>query len=63
MVISKKNVVADSNEIAVNYCIGCVEFRYRESSGHRPHLLVWEPKIAKNISFLVFCEFLLNEKN
>jgi hypothetical protein len=54
MVISKKNVVADSNEIAVNYCIGCVEFRYRESSGHGPPLLVWEPKISKNISFFGF---------
>jgi hypothetical protein len=63
MVFSKKIFVADSNEIAVSYCIGCVEFRHRESSGHGPHLLAWEPKIAKNMSFLVFCEFLLNEKN
>jgi hypothetical protein len=45
MVFSKKIFVADSNEIAVSYCIGCVEFRHRESSGHRAHLLAWEPKI------------------
>jgi hypothetical protein len=63
MVFSKKIFVADSNEIAVSYCIGCVEFRHRESSGRRAHLLAWEPKIAKNMSFLVFCEFPLNEKN
>jgi hypothetical protein len=59
MVFSKKNFVADSNEIAVSYCIGCVEFRHRESSGHGPPLLAWDPKISKNMSFLVFCEFLL----
>jgi hypothetical protein len=59
MVFSKKIFVADSTEIAVSYCIGCVEFRHRESSGHRPHLLVWE---SKNMSFLDFCEFLLNER-
>jgi hypothetical protein len=46
MVFSKKIFGADSNEIAVSYCIGCVEFRHRESSGHGPHLLSWEPKIA-----------------
>jgi hypothetical protein len=51
---SKKNFVFDSNEIAVSYRIGCVEFRHRESSAHRPHLLVWEPKIAKNLSFFGF---------
>jgi hypothetical protein len=51
---SKKIFVFDSNEIAVSYRIGCVEFRHRESSGHRPHLLVWEPKIAKNLSFFGF---------
>jgi hypothetical protein len=62
MVFSKNFFVADSNEIAVSYRIGCVEFRHRESSGHRPHLLVWAPKIVKNMSFFVFCEFLLNEK-
>jgi hypothetical protein len=54
VVFSKKNFVADSNEIAVNYRIGCVEFRHKESSGHRPHLLVWEPKITKNLSFFGF---------
>jgi hypothetical protein len=54
MVFSKKNFVADSNQIAVSYHIGCVEFRHRESSGHRPRLLVWEPKIAKNMSFFRF---------
>jgi hypothetical protein len=62
VVFSKKIFVADSNEIAVNYRIGCVEFRHKESSGHRPHLLVWEPKITKNLIFSIFCEFLLNEK-
>jgi hypothetical protein len=50
----EKNFVSDSNEIAVSYRIGCVEFRHRESSAHRPHLLVWEPKIAKNLSFFGF---------
>jgi hypothetical protein len=54
MVFSKKNFVADSNEIAVSYCIGCVEFRHRESSGHGPPLLAWEPKIAKNMIFFWF---------
>jgi hypothetical protein len=63
MVFSKKIFVADSNEIAVSYCIGCVEFRHRESSGHGRPLLAWDPKISKNMSFLVFCEYLLNEKN
>jgi hypothetical protein len=45
MVFSKTNFVADSNEIAVSYPIGCVEFRHRVGSGHRPQLLAWEPKI------------------
>jgi hypothetical protein len=54
MVFSKKFFVADSNEIAVSYCIGWVEFRHRESSGHRPRLLVWAPKIVKNMSFFRF---------
>jgi hypothetical protein len=54
VVFSKKFFVSDSNEIAVTYRIGCVEFRHRESSAHRPHLLVWEPKIAKNLSFFCF---------
>jgi hypothetical protein len=54
VVFSKKIFVADSNEIEVNYRIGCVEFRHKESSGHRPHLLVWEPKITKNLSFFGF---------
>jgi hypothetical protein len=63
MVFSKKIFVADSNEIAVSCCRGKVEVRHRESSGRRPHLLVWEPKVVKNLSFLVFCEFLLNEKS
>jgi hypothetical protein len=26
-------------------------------------MLAWEPKIGKNMSFLFFCEFLLNEKS
>jgi hypothetical protein len=50
----EKIFVADSNEIAVSCRIGCVEFRHKESSGHRPHLLVWEPKITKNLSFFGF---------
>jgi hypothetical protein len=50
----EKNFVSDSNEIAVSYRIGCVEFRHRESSAHRPHLLVWEPKIAKNLNVFGF---------
>jgi hypothetical protein len=50
----KKFFVSDSNEISVSYRIGCVEFRLRESSAHRPHLLVWVPKIAKNLSFFGF---------
>jgi hypothetical protein len=54
VVFSKRFFVSDSNEIAVSYRIGCVEFRHRESSAHRPHLLVWEPKIAKNLSFFGF---------
>jgi hypothetical protein len=62
MVFSKKIFVADSNEIAVSYRIGCVEFRHRESSGHRPRLLVWEPKIAKNMSFLFFVNFSKTKK-
>jgi hypothetical protein len=45
VVFSKIFFVADSNEIAVSYCTGCVEVRHMESSGHRPHLLVWEAKI------------------
>jgi hypothetical protein len=54
VVFSKRIFVSDSNEIAVSYRIGCVEFRHNESSAHRPHLLVWEPKIAKNLSFFGF---------
>jgi hypothetical protein len=54
MVFSKKIFVADSNEIAVSYCIGCVEFRHRESSGHGRPLLAWDPKISKNMSFFGF---------
>jgi hypothetical protein len=46
----------------VSYCLGCVEFRHRESSGHRPDLLVWGLKIRVFLSFFVFCEFHLNEK-
>jgi hypothetical protein len=30
----RKFFVADSNQIAVSYCIGSVEFRYSKSSGH-----------------------------
>jgi hypothetical protein len=41
----KKFLGADSNEIAVSYPIGCVEFRHRVGSCHRPQLLAWEPKI------------------
>jgi hypothetical protein len=52
MVFSKKIFVAESNEIAVSCCRGKVEVRHRESSGRRPHLLVWDPKIVKNLRFL-----------
>jgi hypothetical protein len=45
MVFFEKIFVADSNQIAVCYCIGSVEFRYSKSSGHRTHFLLWEPKI------------------
>jgi hypothetical protein len=31
---SKNFFVADSNQIAVSYCIGSVEFGYSKSSGH-----------------------------
>jgi hypothetical protein len=34
MVFFEKFFVADSNQIAVSYCIGSVEFRYSKSSGH-----------------------------
>jgi hypothetical protein len=34
VVFSKKIFVADSNQIAVSYCIGSVEFRYSKSSAH-----------------------------
>jgi hypothetical protein len=54
VVFSKTIFVSDSNEISVSYRIGCVEFRHRESSAHKPHLLVWVPKIAKNLSFFGF---------
>jgi hypothetical protein len=53
-VVFRKKILSPTNEIAVSYRIGCVEFRHRESSAHRPHLLVWEPKIAKNLSFFGF---------
>jgi hypothetical protein len=51
MVFSNIFFVADSNEIAVSCCRGSVQVRHRESSGHRPHLLVWELKIFKNLIF------------
>jgi hypothetical protein len=54
VVFSKKIFVSDSNEIAVSYRIGCVEFRHRESSAHRPHLLVWEPKNSEKFEFFRF---------
>jgi hypothetical protein len=54
VVFSKKFFVADSNEIAVSYCLGGVEFRHKESSGHRPDLLVWEPKIRVFLFFVNF---------
>jgi hypothetical protein len=34
MVFFENFFVADSNQIAVSYCIGSVEFRYDKSSGH-----------------------------
>jgi hypothetical protein len=50
----KKFLSPIRTKLRVSYRIGCVEFRHRESSAHRPHLLVWEPKIAKNLSFFGF---------
>jgi hypothetical protein len=55
MVFFKKCFVADSNQIAVSYCIGWVEFRYSKSSGHLNQCFAVG---AKNMDFLVFCEFL-----
>jgi hypothetical protein len=46
--------VADSNQIAVSYCIGSVEFRYNKSSGHGTHFLLWEPKIWIFWFFAIF---------
>jgi hypothetical protein len=34
MVFFEKFVVADSDQIAVSYSIGSVEFRYSKSAGH-----------------------------
>jgi hypothetical protein len=34
MVFFQKFFVADSNQFAVSYCIGWVEFRYSKSSAH-----------------------------
>jgi hypothetical protein len=57
LVFLKIFFVSDSNEIAVSYCLGLVEFRHRESSGHRHDLLVWEPKIWVFLIFLFFVNF------
>jgi hypothetical protein len=58
MVFSKKNFVADSNEIAVSYCIGCVEFRHRESSGHGPPFVgVGAKNSQKYYFFWIFVNF------
>jgi hypothetical protein len=54
VVFSKKIFVSDSNEIAVSYRIGCVEFRHNESSAHRPHLLVWGAKNSEKFEFFRF---------
>jgi hypothetical protein len=45
MVFFEKKFFGDSNQIAVSYCIGSVEFRYSKSSGYSTHFLLWEPKI------------------
>jgi hypothetical protein len=59
MVFFEKIFVADLNQIAVSYCIGSVEFRYSKSSVPlNPFFAVG----AKNMDFLVFCDFLKNEK-
>jgi hypothetical protein len=55
---SKTNFVADSNEIAVSYRIGCVEFRHMESSGHRPTPFVGVG--AKNNEKFEFFRFFVN---
>jgi hypothetical protein len=46
--------IADSNQIAVSYCIGSLEFRYSKSSGHLTHFLLWEPKIWIFWFFAIF---------
>jgi hypothetical protein len=55
VVFFEKFFVADSNQIAVSYCIGSVEFRYSKSS--RPLKSIFAVG-AKNMDFLVFCDFL-----
>jgi hypothetical protein len=57
MVFSKKIFVADSNEIAVSYCIGCVKFR------HRGKFRSWTPFVgvgAKNKQKYDFFWFFVN---
>jgi hypothetical protein len=56
---SKKNFVADSNEIAVSYCIGCVEFRHRvKVPVIEPHFLAVGVKNMSFFEFFCFFEFL-----
>jgi hypothetical protein len=54
VVFSKKFFVSDSNEIAVTYRIGCVEFRHRESSAHRPTFLGVGAKNSEKFEFFRF---------
>jgi hypothetical protein len=56
MVFFEKNFFGDSNQIAVSYCIGSVEFRYSKIFGYSTHFLLWEPKI------LIFCFFAIFSK-
>jgi hypothetical protein len=54
MVFSKKFFVADSNEIAVSYRMGWVEFRHRENSGHRPPFVGVGAKNSQKYEFFSF---------
>jgi hypothetical protein len=52
--------VADSNQIAVSYCIGCVEFRYsKKFQPLNPFFAVG----AKNMDFFGFLPISLKPKN
>jgi hypothetical protein len=54
VVFFRKFFVADSNQIAVSYCIGRVNSGIVKVPASEPIFAVG----AKNMDFLVFCEFL-----